>query len=175
VPIKRLHLLLEAIYVAKSVYPAISACVIGEGPLLQQLNELSIRLGLQPNVKFLGYQSDVTSWLRRAKIFMLTSISEGLSLAMMEAMASGLPAIVPAIGDLEDLVSDNENGYLISDPQPELFARRVLELLTHPDKLSRFSISARTSAENYSIAHAVGQWNCILDSQRYAGCSFASI
>ena len=171
VPIKRLDLLIEVIRAAKSFYPAISACVIGDGPLLPQLTEMSLRLGLQPNIKFLGYQPKVAEWLRRARIFILTSVSEGLSLAMMEAMASGLPAIVPATGDLVDLVNDQENGYLISDPQPEPYARRMLELLTEPAKLSRFSISARASAERYSIAQAVERWNRILDSQRRAGCS----
>ena len=48
--------------------------------------------------------------------FVLTSVSEGLSLAMMEAMASGLPAIVPDTGDLGDLVKDHVNGYLLRDP-----------------------------------------------------------
>jgi glycosyltransferase involved in cell wall biosynthesis len=92
---------------------------------------------------------------------------------MMEAMACGLPAIVPATGDLADLVSDQENGYLILDPKPEPYAHRILELLTQPAKLSRFSISARMAAEKYSIFQAVTQWNSILDTQSRSGRSIA--
>ena len=142
--------------------------MVGDGPLFEQLTEMSRRLGLEANIQFVGYQSDIASWLKRAKIFVLTSVSEGLSLAMMEAMASGLPAIVPDTGDLGDLVNDHVNGYLVREPSAKSFAACILDLLTDPDKLSRFSLSARASVERYSIAHASGQWTRILESKRKA-------
>jgi glycosyltransferase involved in cell wall biosynthesis len=168
VPIKRIDLLLEAVRLVKSKYPDISLRVVGNGPLFQQLTEMSLCFGLEANIQFVGYQPDIASWLKRAKVFVLTSVSEGLSLAMMEAMASGLPAIVPDTGDLGDLVKDHVNGYLVRDPSAKSYADRILDLLTDPDQLSRFSRSARASGERYSIDHAAAQWTRILESKRKA-------
>jgi glycosyltransferase involved in cell wall biosynthesis len=60
------------------------------------------------------------------------------------------------------------NGYLVREPSAKSYAGYISELLTDPDQLSRFSRSARASAERYSIAHASGQWTRILESKRQA-------
>jgi L-malate glycosyltransferase len=162
VPIKRVDLLLEAVRLVKSKYPDISARVVGDGALFQQLTEMSRCFGLEANIQFVGHQSDTASWFKRAKIFVLTSVSEGLSLAMMEAMACGLPAIVPDTGDLGDLVKDHVNGYLVRDLSAESCAGRIVDLMGDSDRLSRFSHSARVSAERYSTGHASERWTSIL-------------
>jgi glycosyltransferase involved in cell wall biosynthesis len=103
-------------------------------------------------------------WFNQAKIFILTSISEGLSLAMMEAMACGLPAVVPETGDLGDLVADGVNGYLTGASDPRVIATRISSLLDEPERLKRFSRSARQAAEQLSIANAAEKWNRIFEA-----------
>jgi len=159
VPIKCLELFLKAIHAAKKMYPTISACVVGDGPLLQQLTEISIGLGLQSNVKFMGYQSEVISWLQRSKIFMLTSVTEGLSLAMMEAMMSGLPVIVPKVGDLDDLVNNGVNGYLVDSREPEAFGKHIVELLQNKNLYASMSRQAHQAALRFEIKNTTQRWN----------------
>ena len=102
VPIKQVDLFLETVRRVKSFRPEIKAVVVGDGPLFQSLKILSDKMGLSRTVEFAGFQSDLAPWLNQARIFVLASLSEGLSLAMMEAMACGLPVVVPRTGDLGD-------------------------------------------------------------------------
>lgn len=163
VPIKRVDLFLESVRLVKAIRPDISAAVVGDGPLAKDLQEVSVKMGLSENVYFAGFQADVAPWLKQARIFVLTSISEGLSLAMMEAMACGLPVVVPKIGDLGDLVVDQVNGYLTSRSDPRLIADCISKLLAEPEKLSCFSQSARKAAEQLSITNAVEKWNRVFE------------
>ena len=168
VPIKRVDLFLEIVRSAQSARPAISAAVVGDGPLLQELKEKCRAMGLAGNVRFLGFQADVPFWLKKARLFILTSVSEGLSLAMMEAMLCGLPAVVPRIGDLGDLVVDQVNGCIMDAPDPKRYANCILELLSDPVKLYAFSREARLAAEQHSIENAVLKWNRVFESKRQA-------
>ncbi len=166
VPIKRVDTFLESVRVLKETRSDISAVVVGDGPLAQELQNLSVEKGLSGNVHFAGFQADTAPWFRQARIFILTSISEGLSLAMMEAMACGLPAVVPATGDLGDLVTDGVNGYLIRGADPLIIADRIGGLLDDEQMLNRFSRSAKQAAERLSIVNAAEKWDRILDAAR---------
>ena len=74
--------------------PEACAFVVGDGPLLDDLQRQARDLGLADRVTFAGHQADVEGWLKQARVFVLTSDSEGLSLALMEGMLCGLPAVV---------------------------------------------------------------------------------
>ena len=104
VPVKRIDLFLRAVHCLVSDLPNVRAVIVGEGPLREALEGQARELGIEKNVTFVGQQAAVEDWLRRSRIFVLTSDSEGLSLSLMEAMMSGLPAVVSAVGDLGDLV-----------------------------------------------------------------------
>jgi glycosyltransferase involved in cell wall biosynthesis len=169
VPIKRVDLFLETLRIIKASRPDISAAVIGDGPLSKSLQALSIKMGLSENVHFAGFQGDMAPWLNQARIFVLTSVSEGLSLAMMEAMACGLPVVVPDIGDLGDLVVDQVNGFLTSRPDPQLMADCISKLLDQPETLEQFSRSARQAAERLSIMNAVESWDQVFEAHGSPG------
>ena len=104
--------------------------------------------------------------MQKSKIFVLTSDSEGLSLSMMEAMMSGLPAVVSDVGDLGNLVENDVNGFFVPRRCPEQFAARIIELLTDESKLKRFSQAAHDAAMNYSIDAATEKWDQIIESCR---------
>jgi glycosyltransferase involved in cell wall biosynthesis len=163
VPIKQVDLFLETVRRVKLSRPETKAAVIGDGPLLQHLKRLSDKMGLSGTVWFAGFQSDPALWLNQARVFVLTSFSEGLSLALMEAMACGLPAVVPRTGDLGDLVVDGVNGHLIETTDPQQMAHCILSLLGEPQRFERFSRSARQAAERLSIQNAVEKWNRLFD------------
>ncbi len=69
------------------------------------LKSYAEKLGVGDRVNFVGHQDDVLSWLHQSKIYILTSRSEGLALSMLEALKAGLPAIVPNVGDLSDVLN----------------------------------------------------------------------
>jgi glycosyltransferase involved in cell wall biosynthesis len=166
-PIKRVNLFLETVKHVKASLPHVTATIMGEGPLRQPLEQLVHSLQLDRNVIFTGPRPDVDLWLKRAKIFVLTSVSEGLSLSLMEAMLSGLPAVVPLVGELPELVHDGVNGYLVAPATPTEFAARLIELLTDPARLAEFGRAARESAKRYESKLVAGLWDEILSSEKF--------
>jgi glycosyltransferase involved in cell wall biosynthesis len=162
VEVKRIDVFLRAIRHVVDQIPRVRAVILGEGRLREELGALAAELGIARNVTFAGHQDDVETWLRRSKIFVLTSDSEGLSLSMMEAMMCGLPVVVSDVGDLGDLVEDGVNGYLVPRRCPELFAHRLVDLLSDEAKLRAFSAAARHSALRYETQAAIQRWDHIL-------------
>lgn len=160
--VKRADLFLQVVNLVRDVLPDVSATVVGGGPLRSSLEQFAKRLGIEHNVKFVGQQHQIEEWLRHSKIFVLTSDSEGLSLAMIEAMLCGLPAVVTDVGDLGDLVEDGINGFLVPDRTPEAFALRLIDLLKDSERLLQFGRAARQSAERFEISNVSHLWDKIL-------------
>ncbi len=162
--VKRVDLFLEAVERVARVRPQVSAIVVGDGPLLPALKAQAASLGLRDRVEFVGHRADVERWLRQARIFVLTSDSEGLSLALMEGMLCGLPAVVSDVGDLPELVKPGDNGFLVAERTPEAFARPLLDLLEDEEQLRAYSRRARASALRYETGHTTARWDAILSS-----------
>jgi glycosyltransferase involved in cell wall biosynthesis len=166
VAIKRIDIFLLAIKRVLSDLPDVRVVIVGDGKLRKELHQFAAELNIGRNINFVGHQDDVENWLCRSKVFVLTSDSEGLPLSMMEAMMSGLPAVVSDVGDLGDLVEDGVNGYLVPRRSPDLFADRIVELLTDARKLKAFSQAARRSALRYETQSTIQRWDNILANYR---------
>ncbi len=162
--IKRIDVFLQVVKLVVDKIPEVKAVIVGEGKLLTELKQMADDLDIDRNVRFAGHQNNVGEWLQKSKIFVLTSDSEGLSLSLMEAMMCGLPAVVSDVGDLADLVDNGINGYLVPRRSPELFAARIIELLTDGKKLKTFSKAARNSSLKYSTQAATEKWDHIIES-----------
>lgn len=161
-PIKRIDLFLGAIAQARRHLPAVRAVIVGDGAERAALEAQARALGVHDCVQFAGHQTQIASWLTRARLFVMCSDSEGLSLALMEAMLCGLPALVPAVGDLGDLVRNGENGYLVVERTPDAYAARLIELLGDEAQLRRFGAAARRLAEPYEFGACAARWDRIL-------------
>jgi glycosyltransferase involved in cell wall biosynthesis len=140
----------------------IQATIVGDGELRARLEERAGELGLRENVMFAGQQRDVGPWLAGARVFVLTSDWEGLSLALLEAMLRGLPAVVSRVGDLGEAVKHGVNGYLVEDRTPAAFANPILELLGDPERLERFGAAARETSQRFEVGAAVLRWDEVL-------------
>lgn len=81
--------------------------ICGRGPLLEQLKELAVQLGLEKKVKLLGFRKDIAEICKIADLFVFPSIHEGLPVALMEAIASNIPAIASDIRGNRDLLSSD--------------------------------------------------------------------
>lgn len=128
-PVKQVHQFIAIVGVLMRTVADIRAVIVGEGPLRADLQARTAQLGLTGNIEFLGQRKDVSALLARSRVFVLTSVSEGLSIAMAEAMAAGAVPVVADIGELRDLVTDGVNGYLIESGDIEEYARKVMSLL----------------------------------------------
>ena len=139
---KRLHELLQALAIVRAEHPELRAAIAGRGPLADDLKDEARRLGLEDAVDFLGFVQDVESVYARAKVFALPSQREGLSIAMTEAMASGVPVVVTDIGEARDVVIPGEGGFLFEVGDVDALATHISRLLSDEALWSRMSAAA---------------------------------
>ncbi len=103
--------------------------IAGTGPLDSQLKQLVDKLGLKERVIFAGYRSDIKELLHASNAFVFPSIQEGLPVALMEAMAVGLPVVCSRIRGNVDLVEDGQGGYLYTPMDVDGFAEGMKKLV----------------------------------------------
>lgn len=164
--VKRVDIFLKALKKGKERIPDISAVIVGDGPDRTFLEKVMTELGLRENVRFIGHRDDVEQWLRGAKAFVLTSDSEGLSQAMIQAMLCGLPVVVSSVGDLGELVTDGLNGYLVAERNADAFARAFERLLSEPQRMLAMGRAARKQAECLLVPNVAASWEQIYDGWR---------
>lgn len=92
--------------------PKIKYAICGKGPLKEYLEDLAVKLGVRNQLFLLGFRTDVIEICKSADVFVFPSKREGLSVALMEAMACGLPCLVSDIRGNKELISDNEHNFL---------------------------------------------------------------
>lgn len=110
-------------------------CIAGKGELEGYLKELVISLGLEERVRFLGFRKDVKDIYKVSDIFCFPSHREGLSVALMEAMATGLPVICSKIRGNVDLVKQNDGGKLCAPESIQNFSEAIRDLVDNKNKL----------------------------------------
>jgi L-malate glycosyltransferase len=113
--------------------PEVRLVLVGEGPEKAAIERLVAQLNLGPSVRFLGLRKDVARLLRATDLFLLTSISEGIPLTVLEAMAAGLPVLATQVGGLAEIVEDGQTGRLAPSGDDVALADRLLQLAENPD------------------------------------------
>lgn len=135
--------------------PALRVAIVGTGPLEATLRAQATQLGLDGVVDFLGFREDVDALYARSRIFVLPSSSEGLSIAMLEAMASGIPPVVTDVGELGSIVRDTETGRLFAPGDVDALATILEQLLADPDLASSLGAAAADAARSRVSVDAV--------------------
>jgi glycosyltransferase involved in cell wall biosynthesis len=125
----------------------LEADFLGDGPERAALEERARALGVSGRVRFAGRVNDVPRRLEEADAFVLPSLSEGVSNALLEAMAHGLPCIATDIPGNADLIRDRETGLLVRTGDADALARAMLELAADPALRERLGRAARTLVE----------------------------
>lgn len=148
-PEKSIHTLLRACAVAVRERPSFRLKIAGDGPCRAALESLRDELGLEGVVTFLGPVDDVPALLAEAGMFVLPSLTEGISLTLLEAMACGLPVVATRVGGNPEVVVDSETGLLVPAGQPEILARAILHLDRDPELCRRFGSAGRRRVERY--------------------------
>lgn len=127
---------------------------IGDGALRPAAEKLSLELGLNGRIKFLGWQKDITSFFSIIDILLLTSRWEGLPVVFLEAMASGVPVVATKTGGASEAVKDGINGFLEEKGACRELAEDILFLVNNPDQRKEFSKRARENfREEFDISY----------------------
>lgn len=130
--------------------------IVGSGPDETHLKNMAKDLGILDYVIFKGRQEDVLSEFYSADIFVLPSLSEGMSNVLLEAMSCGLPVVATLVGGNSDLIKDRYNGILIPPRDSIRLSGALLELLEDEELRERLGKEARkTVEENYSMDNIV--------------------
>ncbi|MEZ4547133.1 MAG: glycosyltransferase [Thermodesulfobacteriota bacterium] len=128
--------------------------IIGEGKLLDKLQSLAAEEETSDAVTFAGGmdQDYISGRLAESDIFLLSSVEEALSVALMEAQASGLPVVATKVGGVSEVVSDGESGYLVQPGDAEALAEKLDLLVKDPEGRKKMGMAGRkTVEEKYDI------------------------
>ena len=156
-PQKGLTTLCEAWAVVAARCPDATLLMVGGGPQDAELKQLTGRLQLADRIRFCGEQRDVLPSLQAADLFVLPSLSEGLSNALLEAMACGLACVATRIGGNVDLVTDGETGLLVEPGHPQALAEAMIRVLDDEAARKRLGAAARLLVEGHYTMTAVSR------------------
>jgi glycosyltransferase involved in cell wall biosynthesis len=148
-PEKDVETLLRAIALAARGRLTFHLEVAGDGPCMPILRRLTTELGLNDRVQLLGQVREIPRLLARAGIFVLPSRTEGVSLTLLEAMASGLPVVTTRVGGNPEVVEEGVTGLLVSPGDPAALAEALLQLESSPEKRLRFGMAGRARVEEH--------------------------
>lgn len=163
IPSKKVDTFLEIVSKIATERPNIKVLILGDGILRDYLDGLSRKMGLGDIVEFAGFRPNVEDYLNASKVFLFPSRNEGLSLAMLEAMACGVVPVVSDVDDLSDAVEDKVSGRLLHRDDMDGFVSASLELLRDRDMLEVYSKNAIESVRRgYTIECASNKWKDIL-------------
>jgi glycosyltransferase involved in cell wall biosynthesis len=137
---------LRAALLAHSRLPDTDFVLVGDGPLAPQLRETIGRARLEDRVHLAGLRRDVAAVLNDIDVLVSSSHSEAMPLAVMEAMASGLPVVATRVGGVPDMIDQGESGWLVAPNDAEDIAMRLQQILQTPGELARMSAAARRRA-----------------------------
>lgn len=147
-PQKGLDTLIDAVDLVDRRQPGrLRISLIGDGPEREVIEAQVHRLGLSARVELAGESDDVATWLRRADLFVLPSRAEGLSNALLEAMAHGLPVVVSDIAGNSGVIEHDANGLTFPVGDPTALADRLSLLLADEATRARLGQAARATVE----------------------------
>lgn len=144
--------------------PELSLTVIGDGPLLTSLKEKIAGLGIAHLVSTPGSRNDIADIMKTFSLFVLPSLSEAMPVAVLEAMASGVPVVAPSVGGIPDIVVDGVTGVLVDSPCPRILVKVIADYVEHPEMGRRHGAAGRAFVErHHGVDQMVKQYLALYD------------
>jgi len=149
---KSLPTLLSALSIAVQSCPSLHLVLLGDGPERSNLEHQAVALAITRQVTFAGYHPNVESYLRSAHIFVLPSVSEGISNALLEAMSFGLPCLASSVGGNVEVLDHGKYGVLLPPNDVKAWARALEEMAAAASwRLEMGELARRRIVENYDF------------------------
>jgi len=165
---KRIDRLLEA----TALVPDVLCIIAGEGTRREELRERMSELGVSERVRFLGNRDDVGDVLAALDVFVVTSETEGLSNAMLEAMSYGLPVVSTDVSGAEDALGEDSEGQkagIVTDFDPRSIAEAISALRNNPELRGAMGVIARRRAvSQFSTDKMLSEWEDFLSDGNIA-------
>lgn len=159
---KGVNHLIDAICSLRKTGTAARALIIGDGPQRNELERMAQRNGLGDHILFTGFQSDIPSWLPSLDIFVLPSLTEGTPMALLEAMAAGVPVVASRVGGVPKLIAHGINGYLFDAGNSVELAGLLSNLLKKPDIGNAMAEEALRVVDK---RYALSEWCAAIQAQ----------
>jgi glycosyltransferase involved in cell wall biosynthesis len=163
-PVKGHQHLIDALALLTERHPTAHVAISGRGDLEHALKCRARELGVSNRVHLLGLRADVSAVLKAADVFVLPSLSEGLPLALLEAMFAGCPIVATNVGDVSIALAHGDAGALVEPRNPQALAQAIDELLSDP--LSARALGARASrraAAEYDVSRMVQHYSTVYE------------
>jgi glycosyltransferase involved in cell wall biosynthesis len=159
-PEKDIANLLRAAALVIPTAPRFRLEIAGDGPLRGELQQLAAALHLEERVRFLGEVGDIATLLGRARFFVLSSRTEGISLTILEAMACGLPVLATSVGGNPEVVENGTTGLLVPAANSEALADGLLQLWNNSGQQMGHAGRRRVAA-HFDIRAMVARYECL--------------
>lgn len=125
---KGVHILIEALAHVKNL-ECFQLVIVGDGPCRRELETLSEKYGISDKVNFVGFQKNVSDYLKKSDIFVHPAIwEEGFGIAIVEAMREGLVCVAFRKGAIPEIITDEVNGYIVNECSTEALAKKLDEI-----------------------------------------------
>ena len=169
-PPKDQETLVRAFALARAGNPDLHLWIVGDGPLRSKIESLVKELGLGRSLTLFGEQAYVAPFFAAADLFVMSSITEGLPLSLLEAMSAGLPAVVTDIGGMAEVARLSEAVTVAPPSDPEALANAIRRVVQSRRDLPRLRDAARRCyAANFTMERMVNDYMCL-----YEGSSLPS-
>lgn len=116
---------------------------VGDGPEMDNLVKYCNENGLQDNVSFFGFRTDVVALLQENDVFLLSSKYEGISIALLESMSLSMPSIATNVGGIPDTVNNNETGFLVPSGDVDTYAEKLQNFIDKPELVNEMGKKSR--------------------------------
>jgi glycosyltransferase involved in cell wall biosynthesis len=158
-PVKGHIHLLEALALLADQFPGLHVAIAGRGELERALLARADELRLRDRFHLLGLRSDIANLLAGADVFVLPSLSEGLPLALLEAMMAGRPIVATDVGEVSVALADGAAGVLVPPADTSALAAALARLLSDPSEARRLAEAAgRRAAAEYVLCQMVERY-----------------
>ena len=154
-PVKGIPYLLDAARILLRQGANVKVLVVGDGSIRQDLLAQAGNLGVGERVVFLGHREDTDVLLQALDIFVLPSLSEGIPMALLEAMAASRPIVASRVGGIPEIIEDGVEGYLVEPMDVNNLAERCRRLIESPDVARKMGEQGRKRVEREFSATAM--------------------
>jgi glycosyltransferase involved in cell wall biosynthesis len=161
-PEKDVATLLAALPAVIARRPQFRLRIAGAGPCAAELKRLAAALNVDRHVSFLGEVADIPALLRDSSVFVLPSLTEGMPLTVLEAMASGLPVVATDVGGIPEAVADGVSGFLVPPRNPAALASALLRASGSASIVRRLGLAGRERAERlFNVRSMVSRYETV--------------
>jgi sugar transferase (PEP-CTERM/EpsH1 system associated) len=158
--VKRQDVLIRAFARVRQTVPTAHLVLVGDGPLLSELQSLAAALDVADAVHFAGYQPHSGPFLRAMDVFALTSRSEGMPQAVLEASVIGLPVVASRVGGLPEVIEEGVTSLMFPSGDDAALAAALCDLLSDPTRRRALGSAARARVETkFSVARMAGDYH----------------